>query len=508
MKKFSFLAGIILLFSINGFSQEIKTEPEIEEIYSPETKESPALIENQPETSYFVEETETAVQESIQTSEKPNSDSKETVSQTEIQQPPAISTPKETSELNGHNITVSALFKIQEIEVFKSKVLQSREKENKTSEKTFQKLLDKSYSDLLKTEYAALSATGELSFQILPFDIKEGGWTMIITSDFLNSKALFNQSILLPYEAVTGKKLEKIERMNSKEYSNYASTVILYDNILGSEYPNIALKLNYTIKDWNDASEYRFFPQMLEVYKTDRDNQLIYTIESSDFQSVSFNVSPQVEIRSESEIKRQTKENESILEREKSKYNKKHPTVATVKLPEQSYKKLERETKDKSQKKPVFQTGRSSFILNFTDYETQTELEHFDSSNIFIDNISATLNLGLGNFFFLPIDFGGQKNPLTPNTYMLNFGLGLGFSVNIANIIRPYAIACADYLTNKSVELSYGGGLDIVLGNIFVMNAQYKYNMGVCFETYNQGLSFMNNLYKFHSFSVGIGLCW
>lgn len=404
-----------------------------------------------------------------------------------------------------HNISAGPQDLINQIEQYKTQILEARSNSDGESEKMLNEMLKKSYSDLQNSTYAALSATQELAFQVLPFDSKDLSWRIIISSELFGSTNLFNQLVDLPWEAVHGTKLDKVEKMSPKEYAEYASHVILYDNMLAGENSILTLRLIYQVKAWNDASEYRFIPKTLEVLRKDYNNQVIYSLESDDFTSASFTISPSVEIRSFAQIEKEREQNEKFVQKELSQYNKKHPSVSTVKLPEQSYKKLEN---IKSDKKTVVQKGRKSASVVFSDFETAEDLQNFDASKIWLNNISGILTMGFGKFGSVLFEVGGQAKNITSNQYVINLGLGTGLSVNIGNIFRPYAYITEDYLTSNALITRLTGGFDIIFGKLFMLTAAYGYNFSLDIGAYDTNKNFFDNLEQYHSFSVGLGFTW
>ena len=401
-----------------------------------------------------------------------------------------------------HDVVVSPEQQIQEIEKIKTQILNARDQNDTESEKLLISHLHKNYEQLQSNNYVALSATNELSFQVLPFDSKDLTWKIIVTSQLFDSSSLFNQIVDLPWEAIHGTKLAKIDKMTPKEYADYSSHVILYDKMLMDENPNITLRLIYQISPWNDASEYRFFPVTLEVLRTDYNNQVIFSLQKEDFNSASFNVYPQVEIRTFAQIEKERSQNEKILSKELSLYNKKHPSAANTKLPEQSYKKLD---KINTEKNPVIQKGRSTVTLNFSDYETTQQLENFTGSNIGLDNINVMLSIGFGKFFFLEADVGGQVKDISTNQFLINIGAGLGACVNIANIFRPFILISEDYVTSENLITRFSAGLDLMIGKIFIITANYGFNMDLSIPAFDANINFFDNFSQVHSFSVGLG---
>ena len=79
-----------------------------------------------------------------------------------------------------HDVVVSPEQQIQEIEKIKTQILNARDLNDTESEKLLISHLHKNYEQLQSNNYVALSATNELSFQVLPFDSKDLTWKIIL----------------------------------------------------------------------------------------------------------------------------------------------------------------------------------------------------------------------------------------------------------------------------------------------------------------------------------------
>lgn len=178
--------------------------------------------------------------------------------------------------------------------------------------------INRAYSKLESGTYCATSLTDALTVRVGNYDGQTGTWPLTVTSEMFGYTTLFNREIPLSYKDVTGKKDIDISKMTDAQKDAYDEDVTIYDSLFRSATPVFYVNLTYKIMKWKDASEYHFIPVKCDIVRIGKKHKTIHTVKKNNMESAEFTIFPQVEIRTDKEIKSdQERADKTLLKEEK-----------------------------------------------------------------------------------------------------------------------------------------------------------------------------------------------
>lgn len=178
--------------------------------------------------------------------------------------------------------------------------------------------INRAYSKLESGTYYATSLTDALTVRVGNYDGQTGTWPLTVTSEMFGYTTLFNREISLSYKDVTGKKNIDISKMTDAQKNAYDDDVTIYDSLFRSATPVFYVNLTYKIMKWKDASEYHFIPVQCDIVRIGKKHKTIHTVKKNNMESTEFTIYPQVEIRTDKEIKSdQERADKTLLKEEK-----------------------------------------------------------------------------------------------------------------------------------------------------------------------------------------------
>jgi len=361
--------------------------------------------------------------------------------------------------------------------------------------------LNKMYSALESSKFSTTSINGELKLEVGVFDGKKGKWKAKVSSSIMGKEDLVFEEIELTYSEVTGKKYIPVDKMSELQFEEFTNNVNKYDSFFSSDTKALFARVSYKIIRWQNASEYRFMPNVIEIVRLDGSSEkVIHKIAFVDPKV--FVQIPMIEIRDAKQIAKEKAKTVNRLEREQ-KAKEKRLGIKLYSDPDVAAKAYNKD--------PVIQKGRGSVIISVMDSED------FSQPQVGIDQLHMDVTIGLGKFGFIGGDFG-VLFPIQKNDFVLNGGLIGGLNVHAGRFLRPYVLVGADYEMGYTVVGKAGAGCDLILAKVFDINLGYtfNYNFGLS-EFINQdvmtsiiingGTPQVRRSYN-HMFSVGIGFAW
>ncbi len=187
------------------------------------------------------------------------------------------------------------------------------------------------------------------------------------------------------------------------------------------------------------------------------------------------------------------------------------------------------QSKDEANKSYTFSSGRrgrNALIFSMTDFHPVPLLDNFASS-LSIDNLDVTLTLALGKYFYTGTGFGVNLSKI-PEDFSLTLTNSLGVCFELGQNVRPYFQVNTQFTSDFQMGAAVGGGLDIILGKVLVLNLGYSYGAyydmnpllkvtantegssaySVSFDKTADFAKFFSHPELQHSISIGIGITW
>ena len=370
--------------------------------------------------------------------------------------------------------------RLSAIEEFKSGILSSSPSGFFSDEEM--DALNLLYQVLEGDEYTVNSLNGEMQFSIGEYSLVETKWPTEIQAFFFGGKISYERSVDIMYSDAMEKKYVPEPQMTEYQRRDYEYYINDYETRIRSGEKFFYAELTFKLTHWQGASEYRFEPVALKIYKNSKRPRAIITIDetqSKDF----FTFTEEKEFRTEKQIERNSARIKKLLKDE----NKNAST-------------------EKAKKKDIIfteQKGRRAFYVSA---ETSTDNIDFSSTDIAsysLDNMYGTLTLGLGKFIFAGISAGIDLPSLNENVPVYSFGGIFGLNLNLGTHIRPYGQTSVYARTDDHVVFKTGAGIDFKLGK-FMLNLEYSYNWS---NNVNASVK-DEETEKFGSYTAGIGLTW
>ena len=377
--------------------------------------------------------------------------------------------------------------KIQFIEQLKQTIALVQE-EDQTGESTaFLKIeLQNAYDDLNNTTFVTSSLDSGLIIRGSEYKLKKNSWTLTFYSTILDHIDLFNMDIDISFYQMTDKDYTPKTLASREQIEFYNHSVDFYDSVFRQAIPLLYAKLTYKVIPWKKASEYRFIPQTLTIYRSDT-NKILSTYDRVELSPVVFTVYPQVEVRTKQEKDADNSRANDILEVERIE-EKRRTQSSTVS-----------DNTDKNKKRnAVYVTANTIF--------TNQDFSDFKIENIGLETLGINAVLGLGKYGHGGIMLGYDWNNGRDTSYTM--GLTGGFNFTFAKCLRPVLEFQAYYQTDKRVCAGAGLGLDFVFGKGMItlgydFTAKYYIT-----DSQDRGSFSPDDIKYVHSFKAGMGVTW
>ena len=335
--------------------------------------------------------------------------------------------------------------------------------------------------ELFESEKFVLKTDEGLRLRIGNYDKEKQGWDVFLEADIAGRKRMFNEKFSLPYSVFTGKKFTPVKRMTSHQREDYEYSVEVYNELLNNSGIILSAELNYSIKKWAAASEYRFVPLSVVFYESrNGTDKPLFLVGEKNLTPVTFMENRQIEIRSDYQIKVDYERCASILESESG-------------MSENSSFQDDDIDEDDS-----VQRGRRLFI---------GEVEIRDKEPVFV---RGTLTWGMGRFGFAGATVGYDLTSID-STAIYDFGLLAGLNVCITKFFRPYVLGAAEIATDNHFTLKASAGLDFKIGHLlFTAAANYNFDWNLTpliNDFVNSSLADVKRT-DYVTYSFGMGVTW
>ncbi|MBB5218599.1 hypothetical protein HNP77_000968 [Treponema rectale] len=335
--------------------------------------------------------------------------------------------------------------------------------------------------DLFENENFVVKTDNGLKLRIGNYDKEKQGWDVFLEADIAGRKKLFNQKLSLPYSVFTGKKFTPVKRMTSHQKEDYEYSVEIYNELLNNSGIILSAELNYSIKKWAAASEYRFVPHSVVFYESRNGiDKPLFSVGEKNLKHVTFIEKTQVEIRSDYQIKVDYERCASILESEAG-------------IDENSDFQDESEDGNDS-----LQSGRRVFF---------GEVEIREKEPVFV---RGSLTWGMGRFGFAGATVGYDLTSID-STAIYDFGLLAGLNMSITKFFRPYVQGAAEIATDNHFTLKASAGLDFKIGYLlFTAAANYNFDWNLTpliNDFVNSSLTDVKRE-DYVTYSFGMGVTW
>lgn len=356
--------------------------------------------------------------------------------------------------------------------------------ENAPQRRAIRKQILNIYSDMENSTFTENTNGKNLTLEIKDYNIEKQGWNISLNCSIVEGYNLFNREFVLPYNYVTKKQFVDRTKMNARQIKSYENLIETYDELFRSSSLFLGAQLTFKITKWLDASEYIFTPESCTIFILgSTSNQIIYTFSPEELEPVQFTILPQIEIRSEAQIRSDREQltgGEKIYEEEEESENK------------------------------TEQKGRRTFVISMEYKKEGFSPSDFYYKNLKIDNAGGTLTWGLNDYTFAGLLVNYNIKSIN-STSIYEIGAKLGANYSITNFMRPYADGTVSIQTDNKIFLKAGAGIDFKISH-FMINFAYDYNWRFNFEPIFDSNPITNirdvTVTKLHSFSVGIGLSW
>lgn len=356
--------------------------------------------------------------------------------------------------------------------------------------------MDMLYQILESQTYTASSKDGSLLFEVGDYDTKNQSWPVNLKFKFENSDEVWSTQCNLLYSDVLIKTFISDNQMTQRQRNEYEFNVNYYDNLI-RENKILYAELTYKIRHWKAASEYRFEPISLKIYKFERNAQIIYSADYTNLKKTYFYILPSIEIRDDAEKLIDDLRIEQIVSYEEEQQRQLNLQIA-----------LQNQQNSSVIEKPV-QRKRNSLYFTALSNVSDFTFSDFDISRP-VSYVQADFTIGLNRFMFLGAQ-GAYDLSSVNAAPIYEAGLDFGFNVNLGQHIKPFVYAAGLYTSDRNFKAKLGGGFDFIFG-IFMLNLGYSYN----FKFDIQSLISSNSTFaqtftnpeKDMSFYAGFGFTW
>lgn len=369
--------------------------------------------------------------------------------------------------------------------------------ESHPSEKLARKYdMETLYQILESQTYTASSKDNSLLFEVGDYDTKNQCWPVELKFKFENSDEVWSTKCNLLYSDVLIKTFISDKQMTERQRNEYEFNVNYYDNLI-RENKILYAELTYKIRHWKAASEYRFEPISLKIYKFERNAQIVYSADYTNLKKTYFYILPAIEIRDDSEKLLDDLRIEQIISYEEEEQRQLNLQMA-----------IQNQQDSPVVEKPVHRK-RNSFYLTAISNVSDFTFSDFNISQP-VSFVQADFTLGLNKFMFLGAQASYDLSSVNASP-VYEAGADLGFNVNLGQHIRPFVCAAALYTSDQNLKAKLGGGFDFIFG-VFMLNLGYSYNFkfdiqSIVSSSSTFAQSFTNPTTNM-SFSAGLGFTW
>lgn len=405
---------------------------------------------------------------------------------------------------------------------------------------------DKKFLPLIKTGYTKLESglysvssleDNVLTVRIDDYDGDDAGWNLHITSELFGYTTLFEDDILLSYTDVTGIKNTKVSTMTDAQLKDYNDNVELYDALFRGQAQVFYVKLSYKLMRWKDASEYHFIPQKLEVIRLEKKkNGKIKEIKTcsklaNEMNSADFIVYPQVEIRTNGEIKSdKARADKTIAKEIQAKPVSEETTAAPAASSTSSSSSLFDYQPSQSNSTPA----NSGKAKKDDDFKLKGRNGFYVTGNLLLSDlfqmnlykdafkeyernpyaIEGEIHLSLSpiSIFYFDFGVGAQKWNYDEKLYnmaddklkekldkvTITGSFSGGLTVCIANTVRPYIGGGISYTdgaynfklgdTDNVIGLHAGAGVDLCFAKYFMLTVGWRYGWMHYLDSFKNGV--------------------
>lgn len=352
------------------------------------------------------------------------------------------------------------------------------------------------YQILESQTYTASSKDGSLLFEVGDYDTKNQCWPVELKFKFENSDEVWSTQCNLLYSDVLIKTFISDKQMTQRQRNEYEFNVNYYDNLI-RENKILYAELTYKIRHWKAASEYRFEPISLKIYKFEKNAQIIFSADYTNLKKTYFYILPAIEIRDDAEKLLDDLRIEQIISYEEEEQRQLNLQMA-----------IQNQQNSPVSEKPI-QRKRNSFYLTAVSNVSNFTFSDFDISHP-VSFVQADFTLGLNKFMFLGAQGSYDLSSVNASP-VYEAGADFGFNVNLGQHIRPFVSVVALYTSDQNLKAKIGGGFDFIFG-IFMLNLGYSYNFkfdiqSIISSSSTFAQSFTNPTRNM-SFSAGLGFTW
>lgn len=370
--------------------------------------------------------------------------------------------------------------RIREIEDYKAEIADSKHNPLFSSEENLH--LANLYSQLEKDEYTISTRDGSLAYSVDEYDIEETLWPVKISAELFDGNIKINHEIDLLYSNMMERQYLNVDKMTEYQRRDYEYYVTSYENKFKAGEEQIHIELTFKIQHWNKASQYRFKPVKITVWKIAKKDRIILTQE--DMNAETWISEPAIDVRTKKEIDADNTRTKTILYGETRTANKKDEPK------EMNYEK---------------KRGRRAIVLSLSNWEEQLNTQEL-TSGIPLSSFDASLTFGFGN-----IAFGGLEISfdLTDREKKSAYAFGgiVGASIEFANLLRPYVAGGIAARTDDRIVMKVGAGMDVKMSHL-LLNFAYFYNWNNTIGNSSDRPEEDGGNRRYHSLSAGIGFTW
>ena len=241
------------------------------------------------------------------------------------------------------------------------------------------------YQVLEGDEYTVNSLSGAMDFSIGEYSLVETKWPTEIHGLFFGGKINYERSVDIMYSDAMEKKYVPEHEMTEYQRRDYEYYINDYETRIRAGEKFFYAELTFKLTHWQGASEYRFEPVALKIYKNSKRPRAIITIDETKSKYF-FTFSEEKEFRTEKQIEKNNARIKRLLKDESK-------NAST----------------EKAKKKDIIfreQKGRRAFYVSAETSTDNIDFSSTDFTSYKLDNMYGTLTLGLGKFIFAGISAG------------------------------------------------------------------------------------------------------
>lgn len=369
--------------------------------------------------------------------------------------------------------------RIKEIEAFKSILVGTKNGEPFSPEEMLH--INSLYSQLEKDEYSVSTRDGSLSYSVDEYDIEETLWPVRISAELFDGNIKIDEEISLLYSNMMERQYILLSKMTEYQRRDYEYSVSEYENKFRAGKEQIHIEVIFKIQHWNKASQYRFKPEKIVVWKIAKKDRIILSLENMNAET--WTCTPAVEFRTRKEIESDSKRTKKILYAE-------------------SRASKEKEPKEKEYEK---KSGRRAIVFSLSTWNEGLDSQEL-KQEMTLSSFDASLTFGFGKIAFGGIELSFD---LTDRAKQSEYAFGgiVGASIEVADFLRPYLAGGIGARTDDRIIFKTGAGIDFKMNHL-LLNFAYFYNWNNTIGSSSERPAQEDGNKKYHSFSTGIGFTW